>query len=239
MRSSLTCPLIAQGKPVGFLFFSSQEKNTYQGIHQDIFLQIAGQISLLVEKSRLYQQLYELNQRLLFAQHELQHQATHDALTGIYNRGAILEHMEAQLARAQRQNKALGVIMLDVDHFKQINDTHGHHAGDAVLRTIADRMKECLREYDYIGRYGGEEFLVVLGDADYETAIIIAERINQAIGGGTIAFGDKRLAVTISAGVTVAENCTELDADKITLAADQELYKAKSNGRNRVKACRI
>lgn len=239
MRSSLTCPLIAQGKPVGFLFFSSREKNTYQGIHQDIFLQIAGQISLLVEKSRLYQQLYELNQRLLFAQHELQHQATHDALTGIYNRGAILEHMEAQLARAKRQNKALGVIMLDVDHFKQINDTYGHHAGDAVLKTIADRMKECLREYDYIGRYGGEEFLVVLGDADYETAIMIAERINQAIGDGAIAFGDKRLAVTISAGVTVAENCTELDADKITLAADQELYKAKSNGRNRVKACRI
>ena len=89
IRSSLTCPLIAQRNPVGFLFFSSKEKNTYQDIHQDTFLRIAGQISVLVEKSRLYQQFYEINQKLLLAQHELQHQATHDALTGIYNRGAI------------------------------------------------------------------------------------------------------------------------------------------------------
>lgn len=239
MRSSLTCPLIAQGKPVGFLFFTSMEKNTYQGIHHDIFLQIAGQISILIEKSRLYQQLYELNEGLLSAQHELRHQATHDALTGIYNRGAIIEHLEAQLARAKRHNQPLGIVMLDVDDFKQFNDIHGHLAGDAVLKMVAARMKECLREYDYIGRYGGEEFLVVLGDASYETAVKAAERLNQAIGGETVAFGGKRLTVTISAGVAVAENCTELDLDKIIAIADQELYKAKSNGRNRVEVCRV
>lgn len=239
MRSSLTCPLIAQGKPVGFLFFSSKEKNVYQGIHQDIFLQIAGQISILIEKSRLYQQLYELNQKLLFAQHELQHQATHDALTGLFNRGAIIEHLEAQLARAKRHNQPLCVIVLDVDLFKQFNDTYGHHAGDEVLKTVAARMKECLREYDYVGRYGGEEFLVVLGDADYEAAVIVAERLNLAIGSETVAYGGKLLAVTMSAGVAVAENCTGLDSDKIILAADRELYKAKSNGRNRVEVCRI
>lgn len=239
MRSSLTCPLIAQGKPVGFLFFSSMEKNTYQDIHQDIFLQIAGQVSILIEKSQLYQQLYELNQQLLMAQHELQHQATHDALTGIYNRRAIIEHLEAQLSRAKRNNQPLGIVMLDVDHFKQVNDAHGHLAGDAVLKTVAARMKECLREYDYIGRYGGEEFLVVLGDADYGTAVKAAERLNQAVEGETVAFGGKRLAVTISAGVAVAGNCTELDLDKIISAADTELYKAKSNGRSRVEVCRI
>lgn len=239
MHSSLTCPLIAQSKHVGFLFFTSQEKNTYQGIHQDIFLQIAGQISILVEKSRLYQQLYELNQKLLLAQRTLEHQATHDALTGIYNRGAITEHLEAQYVRAVRHNQPLGIIMADVDHFKKFNDTHGHLAGDAVLRTVAARMKECLREYDYIGRYGGEEFLVVLGDADYEMAVKAAERLNQAVGGETVAFGDKSLMVTISAGVAVADNCAELNPDKIISAADQELYKAKANGRNRVEACRI
>lgn len=239
MHSSLTCPLIAQGKHVGFLFFTSREKNTYQGIHQDIFLQIAGQISILVEKSRLYQQLYELNQKLLLAQHELQHQATHDALTEIYNRGAITEHLEAQHARAGRHNQSLGIIMVDVDHFKKFNDTHGHLAGDAVLRTVAARMKECLREYDYIGRYGGEEFLVVLGDADYEMAVKAAERLNQAVGGEAVVFGDKSLVVTISAGVAVADNCAKFNPDQIVMAADQALYKAKSNGRNRVEVCHI
>lgn len=202
-------------------------------------MQIAGQISILIEKSRLYQQLYELNQKLLLAQRDLQLQATHDALTEIYNHGAITEHLEAQLARAKRQNQSLIIIMVDVDHFKQVNDTYGHLAGDAVLKTIAARMKDCLREYDYIGRYGGEEFLVVLGDADYETAVKTAERLNLAVGSETVAFGDKLIAATISAGVAVAENCTELDSDKIISAADTELYKAKSNGRNRVEVCRI
>jgi len=239
IRSSLTCPLIAQGKPVGFLFFSSKEKNTYQDIHQDIFLQLAGQISILVEKSQLYQQLFELNQKLLIAERELHHRATHDVLTGIYNRGAIIEYLEAQLARIKRKHQPLGIVMLDVDHFKQINDTYGHLAGDMVLKTVVDRLKECLREYDYIGRYGGEEFLVVLGDADYKSAVTAAERLNHAVGSVAIAFGDKLLPVTISAGVAVAENFTGLDSDKFISAADQELYKAKSNGRNRVEVCRI
>lgn len=239
MRSNLTCPLIAQGKPVGFLFFTSREKNTYQNIHQDVFLQIANQLSILIEKSKLYQQLYELNQKLLSAQRALEHQATHDALTEVYNRGAIVELLESQIARSKRNSLPLSIVMLDVDHFKQVNDTHGHLAGDAVLRTITSRMRKCLREYDYIGRYGGEEFLIVLGDADYETAAKTAERLRLAVSDETVAFNDKLLAVTISAGVAVAENNTEFDLDKIIAVADQELYKAKSNGRNRVEVCRI
>jgi diguanylate cyclase (GGDEF)-like protein len=237
VRSSLTCPLIAQGKPVGFLFFSSMEKNTYQDIHQGIFMQIAGQISILVEKSQMFQQLYELNQKLLAAQDELQHKATHDALTGIYNRGAITEHLVAQLARAKRHKHSLGIIMIDADHFKQINDTYGHLTGDAVLKTIAARMKACLREYDYIGRYGGEEFLVVLGDTDYASAMITAKRLSLSIGAEAVVFGGKRIPVTISAGIAVAQNCAVVDTEKLVQAADQQLYKAKSDGRNRVEAC--
>lgn len=239
MLSSLTCPLIAQGKPVGFLFFSSVEKNTYKDIHQDIFLQIAGQISILIEKSQLYQQLYELNQKLLLTQRELEHLATHDALTEIYNRRAIIELLEAQFARSKRHNQTLCIVMLDVDHFKQINDTYGHLAGDTALKTVATRMKECLREYDYIGRYGGEEFLVVLGDGGYETSLKTAERLNLAVQSEAVAYGGKLLPVTISAGVAVVENIAELSLDQIINAADQELYKAKSNGRNRVEVCRI
>lgn len=239
MHSNLTCPLISQGKSVGFLFFTSTKKNTYQNIHQEVFLQIAGQISILVEKSRLYQQLYELNEKLLAAQYELKHQAMHDALTGIYNHGAIVEHLEAQLARTTRHNQPISVIMIDVDHFKQFNDTYGHLAGDAMLKFVAARMKECLREYDYIGRYGGEEFLVVLGDADYETAVKTAERLNQVVERASVTFDGKLLAATISVGVAVAENCGIFNAAQIIAEADRELYKAKSNGRNRFEVCRI
>jgi diguanylate cyclase (GGDEF)-like protein len=239
MRSSLTCPLITEGKPVGFLFFSSNEKNTYKDIHQDIFLKIARQISALLEKSRLYQQLYELNQKLLLAQAELQHQATHDALSGLYNRRAIMGHLEAQLARAKREKQPLGVVLLDLDHFKKINDTYGHLAGDAVIIAVSARMKNCLREYDYIGRYGGEEFLVALGNTDYETAIKTAERLMHVVIDKAVIFEGNPLVVTISAGVAVAENCNGLNPDTIISVADAELYKAKANGRNRVEACRI
>lgn len=239
IHSSLTCPLISRGDPLGFLFFSSTGKETYKDIHQDVFLQIGEQVSNLIEKSRLYQQLYELNQKLLMTQSALQHQATHDALTKIYSRGAIIEHLEVQLARCKRQNQPLSIIMLDVDHFKEFNDAYGHLAGDAVLRSVATRMKDCLREYDYIGRYGGEEFLVVLGNTDYDTAVKTATRLNQIVMAETVAFGDKRLTVTISAGVAVANNCTMLNEDQIIMAADQALYQAKTNGRNRVEASRI
>lgn len=239
MRSSLTCPLIAQGKPVGFLFFTSTNQNTYQNVHQGIFLQIAGQLSILVEKSRLYQQLYELNHKLLSAQRALEHQATHDALTGVYNRGAIVELLEGQIARAKRHGRPCSIAMLDVDHFKQINDTYGHLAGDTVLKAITARMKKCLREYDYLGRYGGEEFLVVLGDADQKTAMKTAERLRLAVGDETVAIEGKQLAITISAGVAMSEKSAGLNIDQIISAADQELYRAKSNGRNRVEVCRI
>jgi diguanylate cyclase (GGDEF)-like protein len=239
MYSNFTCPLIAQGKAVGFLFFTSMKKNTYQNIHKNIFLLIAGQISILIEKSRLYQQLYELNQKLLQAQHELQYKATHDTLTELYNRRAITEHLEAQLSRAKRLGLQLCIIMLDVDHFKLINDNHSHLAGDTVLKTVAARMSDCLREYDYIGRYGGEEFLVILGESEYEAAIVAAGRLNQAVGSKPIAFGDKLLTITVSAGVAVVKDCNIYNLDQILMAADQELYRAKSNGRNRVEVCRM
>ena len=129
--------------------------------------------------------------------------------------------------------------MLDVDLFKQFNDTYGHQAGDAVLKAVATRMKESLREYDYIGRYGGEEFLVVLGDAGYDMAIETAERLCRAVRSEAVVFDWKPLDVSISAGVAVAENPTGLDPDKIISAADKELYTAKSNGRNRGEGCRI
>jgi diguanylate cyclase (GGDEF)-like protein len=239
VRSSLTCPLIALGKPVGFLFFSSREKNTYRNMHQGIFLHIAGQLSALIEKSRLYQQLFELNQRLLLAERELKQQATHDALTGVFNRGAINEMLQSELARAQRSERALGVIMVDVDNFKQVNDSQGHLAGDHALRAVAARLRSGLRGYDHIGRFGGEEFLIVLGEANFKSASETAERLRLAVSAEPVPCGDRRVTVTISAGVAVVEQTAAINLDQIIAAADEALYEAKRHGRNRVAARRI
>jgi diguanylate cyclase (GGDEF)-like protein len=236
IRSSLTCPLIAQGKPVGFLFFSSRQKYAYRIAHQDVFQQIAGQISILIEKTRLYQQVFELNQNLLAARGELEHQARHDVLTGLFNRRAILEHLEAQLARARRLGRSLGVVMLDVDRFKEINDRHGHLIGDATLRGVAARMKDCLREYDYLGRFGGEEFLAVVADANLPDVLEAARRLHHAVGREAIACEGLQLPVTISAGVAVAEDCAEVSVEDIIGLADRALYRAKQNGRNKVES---
>jgi diguanylate cyclase (GGDEF)-like protein len=121
-----------------------------------------------------------------------------------------------------------------VDHFKQINDTLGHLIGDAVLRSVAVRMKNCLREYDVVGRYGGEEFLAVIEDANLEGVQDAAGRLHQAVGRETVECDGIQVPVTISAGVAVARDCGEVSVQQLIAAADRELYKAKQNGRNRV-----
>lgn len=234
VRSSFTCPLIAAGKPVGFLFFSSRRKNTYQDVHQGVYLQIAGQLSALVEKSRLYQQLYELNQKLLFTQRQLEVQATHDALTGLLNRGAIEEMLRVELSRARRRAHAVGILLIDIDHFKRVNDTYGHAAGDDVLKAVAQELAGGLRGYDHVGRYGGEEFLVVLGEAEGDSAADTAERLRAAIEEKKLRFGNASVSVTLSAGVAVAQDATGVRSDAFVALADRALYRAKNSGRNRV-----
>lgn len=234
MRSSLACPLITQGKPVGFLFFSSASKDVYTEAHRAIFLRAAPPLSMLVENSRLYQQVYDMNLRLVFAQHQLREQATRDALTGLFNRGAILEQLDKELARSRRHGNPLAVMLVDVDHFKLINDQHGHQAGDLVLRAIARRLSTAVRRSDSVGRYGGEEFLALLPDASTEGAQFSAERLRTAVAQATMGFDGKNIAATVSLGVAVAPRPDGLTVDQLIRAADEELYTAKSTGRNRV-----
>jgi diguanylate cyclase (GGDEF)-like protein len=239
MRSSLTCPLVARGKAVGFLFFSSMHKDTYRDVHQGVFVRLAGQLSVLIEKSRLYQNLLDVNGQLIAAQQTLEAQATHDGLTGILNHGAIMKELAVELSRARRHRKPMGILMVDVDHFKQINDSHGHLAGDAVLKAISARLQKCLRGYDRVGRYGGEEFLVVLGETDFDTAIRAAERLRAAVCSEPIAIGNTGLTVTASIGLAVADDAAQIKIEQLVSAADRTLYDAKRAGRNRVEACRI
>ncbi|MBV6273388.1 sensor domain-containing diguanylate cyclase [Alcaligenaceae bacterium CGII-47] len=225
IRSSLTCPLVVNGKAIGFLFFSSCQKDAYSNQHQNIYIQTAGLVSLVVEKSLLYQKLQDSNQKL-------QKKSDHDSLTGVMNHGAITTWMGASLYRARQEHRSLAIIMADLDHFKAINDTYGHQAGDAVLHAAAQAIQKILRGNDQLGRYGGEEFLIVLEDADAEDAAIVAERIRQTIALLEVKHNKQCLRLTVSLGAAATQSGDTAKA--LHARADEALYRAKSNGRNRV-----
>jgi diguanylate cyclase (GGDEF)-like protein len=174
--------------------------------------------------------ILELQDQLVNARETLRLQATHDSLTGLLNRTAVLDALQRELARSERTAAGLAVIMVDVDHFKAINDTHGHIVGDDVLRAVAGRMRSSIRTYDSIGRYGGEEFLVVAPGCGVAVARELAERLRTSVCGTAITYEDGSLDVTVSLGVAVR---TGAPAGLLLRAADQALYQAKSRGRNR------
>lgn len=232
IKSSLTCPLIADNRPIGFLFFSSKNLNTYQDIHQKAFIFVSRQISVLVEKSRLYQQIYELNQQLTEAFVLLKEQSCRDSLTRVLHRGAIMEFLHQSFSEAIRKQSSMAVIMADLDHFKCINDTFGHLAGDEVLKQACEVIQSNLRDYDAVGRYGGEEFLIILTNTDEATAFVIAERIRHTIAEQVFLSSKKQCQVTISLGIACMQGAEEQSIETLLLRADSALYKAKAGGRN-------
>jgi diguanylate cyclase (GGDEF)-like protein len=164
----------------------------------------------------------------------LRFEATHDTQTGLLNHEAILETLRKEVLRAGREGTPLGVIMVDLDHFKSLNDRHGHVAGDLVLREVSRRLQLSIRSYDSIGRYGGEEFLVVAPRCKLEKARLLAERLRASIGSEPIQDSAVSISVTASLGVSTALNAK--GADQVLRATDEALYTAKIQGRNRVVA---
>ena len=183
---------------------------------------------------RAGRRILELQHQLLAAREALRDQATHDGLTGLLNRNAVLDTLRRELARASRENHALSLLMVDLDRFKLINDTYGHAAGDAVLRESARRMKEAIRRYDSVGRYGGEEFIIVLPGCDGESALRQAERVREAFAGSPFTAESSSLAVTCTIGVSSRVHPSEGDSDELLREADLALYRGKAEGRNRV-----
>jgi len=183
---------------------------------------------------RAGRRIIELQQALLAAREALRDQATHDGLTGLLNRSGIFETLRKELARASREGHPLSLLMVDLDRFKQINDTHGHLAGDAVLREAAQRMMAAVRAYDAAGRYGGEEFLVVLPGCDPESALARAQTLRESFAIAPFINGFDRLSVTCSIGASSRLTPTVDDADALLREADLALYRAKAGGRNRV-----
>jgi diguanylate cyclase (GGDEF)-like protein len=164
---------------------------------------------------------------------ELQRLATTDSLTGLPNRRHFMEQLEYELARIKRFGKPASLLMLDLDHFKRVNDTYGHAAGDAVLRHFAELAQTSLREIDLIGRLGGEEFGVLLPGTTQPGAIELAERLREAVAAAPVMAGEHQIPVTVSIGIAEFDP-TDPHPDDILARADVALYKAKESGRNRV-----
>lgn len=172
----------------------------------------------------------ELNQ----TKEMLTYQASHDALTGLLNRRAIMEGLEKEIARAQRQQQPLCVALCDIDYFKRINDRYGHLAGDYVLREVSQHITEQLRPFDLVGRYGGEEFLLILNAAKKDT-LRLFERVRLSIENAVFSYAQQKIKVTISCGVTVFKPTLQEGESLILIdTADKALFSAKEGGRNRV-----
>jgi diguanylate cyclase (GGDEF)-like protein len=181
-----------------------------------------------------------IQHQLIKAQEALRFDATHDALTGLFNRGEILDRLERELDRQRRTGEPVGVIMVDTDHFKTINDTHGHLVGDEVLREVSHRLKASARVYDSVGRYGGEEFLIVAPGCDVEGTLACALRFREDVENPPFATSVGAIPVTVSAGAITTTGITQgLDCSMVLRMADEALYRAKAKGRNRVESASL
>lgn len=199
---------------------------------------IALDMSLAIETyhDMHVQTLEEILERSEIQQKKLRYKADTDSLTGLTNHEAIMAKLSQALEKMETDDTPVVVIMADLDHFKQINDTHGHLVGDKVLIEMARRLRAALRNFDYIGRYGGEEFLLVLNGASMKTARMVAERVRAHVAAGPINLQGLAVHATISLGLSAGR--TGDDAEAVVARADKALYAAKKAGRNCVKVAK-
>jgi diguanylate cyclase (GGDEF)-like protein len=190
-------------------------------------------------KARLLvgKRILELQEELVSARESMRHAATHDSLTGLMNRGEIVAMLERELERARREHYPVGVILGDIDHFKNVNDTLGHLFGDEALREIGRRLRSQLRIYDGVGRYGGEEFLLVLPNCDLPNALLRANELREIIANGPVLCSGEQKLITMSMGVAVSACDKKNEVEAMLKEADIGLYEAKEKGRNRIEHC--
>ncbi len=210
----LRLPLIFEDNLLGVLWIWG---NSLSRADLPIMSIFAKQIGVSLERARLYQEVQSL--------------ALTDPLTRLHNRRSLFELGRVEFARAQRMNRPFCCMMLDLDHFKRVNDTYGHPVGDQVLQEFADRCKRSVREIDLVGRYGGEELIILLPETDRPTSMHVAERLRASIAATPIKVDDKEIALTVSIGVATKDEYTQ-QLETVIARADQAMYIAKHRGRN-------
>jgi diguanylate cyclase (GGDEF)-like protein len=219
LHSMMGLPLISDGTRLGAVIIGFEKAHHFTAEEILKGEQISNQVALAISKVRLYAQIQQM--------------AMTDELTGLYNRRGIFEKCRLLLAESEKRKTPLALIWLDIDHFKAVNDTYGHHIGDQVVRGVADCCKTSVRSQDMIGRYGGEggdELIIVLPDSDLATARQVAERLRLRIAGQTYETDQGPITVTVSQGI--GGGTGNLDLSTLLNRADQAMYVAKSAGRN-------
>lgn len=192
----------------------------------------AGELKARLDTGR---RILLLEDKLIGAREEMRFKATHDALTSLWDRGAILSLLRSELSRSARNGEPVSLLLCDIDHFKQINDVHGHHTGDQVLQEVATRLLDAVRSDDAVGRYGGEEFLIVLHGCGRDNLNGRAEQVRKSICGRGVITERGPLAVSTSIGaITIDHGNKSLPMEQFLKQADAALYRAKDEGRDRV-----
>jgi eukaryotic-like serine/threonine-protein kinase len=217
-ESWLAIPLHTRDESIGMVLVTSAHPTGYTETQIDIADALTGQGMVAYDNARLFAQVKQL--------------ATTDELTGIFNRHQFFVLAHRELAVAHRSGLRLAAAMIDIDHFKKVNDTYGHHVGDQVIQTVARRFTETIRNTDILGRYGGEEFALILPDVG-DDAVAVAERLRTAIADSPIDTDSGPIPITISVGVAHLSDA-DGNAETLLVAADKGLYTAKKSGRNRV-----
>jgi diguanylate cyclase (GGDEF)-like protein len=214
-KSSIVFDLSTANKVYGYVGLFRERP--FDAQEELIFGRFCSHIALTIEKIRLFNEIKMLS--------------IHDGLTGVFNHAYAIKEVDSEIERAKRYNVDFSLILLDVDNFKEVNDSYGHLAGDFVLKSMAGLIEKTLRAIDIVGRYGGEEFIIILPQTDLENACIASERLRQAVEATTFSYDENMIHITISLGVTTYRSGRNTQG--LVKIADDNLYKAKNGGKNR------
>lgn len=220
LKSYLTLPLAVEEEVIGCISLNSDQPNAFDAQDLQFFSVIGYQMAATLKH---FQRLSSVKTMVIL-----------DALTGLYNRGYLEERLVLETQKAFYGGSPLSLVMVDIDHFKKVNDTFGHTEGDRVLKEIASLLKTSVRKKDTVARYGGEEFILILPEAGLGEAFMIAERIRRAVESASFEVGQSRINVTVSLGISNFPSHHARSKEDLVKMADQALYDAKRGGRNRV-----